>query len=514
MKGRRLISACFAWGFVTLVGVLCLWVSFWRYYDSHKGIPKGCDEFGYLYQADAISRGCVFDNHTDRPFLPALTKYLDDEGVDSKEYMWMVAPHAYLYDAKAGKIINQYPPGTSIILSVFPWEYRKLVYPVVSCALMLMLVLLARRDRGWLFAARVSMFFLIAILGLAVQPFSQEFKFLGSTAPSFAILIAAGWYLRSRPGVSLALVSLCVLFRISCVIFLPLVMLAYVFPEYFSEGHLPSVNSFIRRSLKGCCVVFFSGILWILIFQWLVTGSPFRTTYPPHDQAFSNLKEAWGNACFYFKPSNGWFIFHLVVLAAMTALFHGTKERRRVLYLAFLIVACNYAFFILHRVHIVYYPYGSAMLLAGMIISGLEFASPGYLRVTAVNCACAVVIILVYAWPSATVSDPAKAVLQARDSYRRALARADVVWGAERSGSVEYATGKPGFRFIWSTAEVRAKAMLWLRGHGYTQALLIDDDDRVNPDDILKEINNAGLKFTITDDPLLHRIAWLEASKK
>ena len=106
-----------------------------RFYKNHQELPRGCDEFGYLHMAEAIENGKLLESHTYRPFIKDLTNHLNGLGFAKEDYAWVIVSHAYHLDASSNKIINQYPVGTSALMSLFPKELRQYFFPVVIALL-------------------------------------------------------------------------------------------------------------------------------------------------------------------------------------------------------------------------------------------------------------------------------------------------------------------------------------------------------------------------------------------
>ena len=118
---------------VMLVGIMLL-MAFYIYQDNvghHLKLPQGCDEFGYLNMAKAIDEGELFTDHARRPFFTDLISHLQNLFQDENTYRWMIAPHAYHLDPEKKKIINQYPPGVGLVLSLLPLSLRQTFFPVV-----------------------------------------------------------------------------------------------------------------------------------------------------------------------------------------------------------------------------------------------------------------------------------------------------------------------------------------------------------------------------------------------
>lgn len=493
------------WILIAIASALSLWVCFCNCSPWMTGAPAGCDEFGYLYQAEAIRRGNLFGNHTDRPFMDGLVKDLSDKGFNPQEFGWPMAPHAYRYDIAAGQYVNQYPPGTAALLAPLPWEYRRIAFTIVVFLLALTPLLLFVRESGWRLAAKAGVLILIPASAIWGDPIRHEFGTVTSVAPTIPLLIAAGYFLRSRPALAICLVSVSFLFRIPNAFLLPPIAIALLFSEYFSNGDLPGWRNLFTRSFKSLGLFLVCGGIWILLYQWIVMGSPFRTTYPYYDEKFASYQDYLFNLKYYLNPLQPWTLFHIIVLLAIAALFGFERYRRRWLCWAIALALWNYVFYIIHSVHTGYYLNGSALLLAGLVLSGLDFASKAWLRTVTAICALALVVTLVQKWAPAPSQLTAPMEKQ-KASFEKLFGNTDVVWADGLSGSVEYLTGRAGFRMGWGSPEIRIEMLQWLYQNGYSQVIWLDDIG-MDPERSLAELDKSGVPYTIENDPDLHRIA-------
>ncbi|MEE4247544.1 MAG: hypothetical protein V2I33_19225, partial [Kangiellaceae bacterium] len=115
-----------------------------------EDIPVGCDEFGYLQLAESLEEGTEFGDHRERTYFQPLFDTLVESGFEPHEFTWMITPHAYHYDSDSKKIINQYAPGTSFVLSLFPKNFRQRAFP----ALILLLWFFVPYLLVWMFRDR------------------------------------------------------------------------------------------------------------------------------------------------------------------------------------------------------------------------------------------------------------------------------------------------------------------------------------------------------------------------
>lgn len=493
---------------ILLAAAACIALAVIGMMPYHWGLPAGCDEFGYLYQAEAVRSGRLFGEHTPRPFLKPLVADLAATCERDTDYMWMVTPHAYHYVCDSDRVANQYPPGTALVLAAFPKEIRAYAYPGVVAASLILLIGFAWREGSWQLAATAGVVICVAMGTLVLHPFVNEYRHVGSVALTFAPLVAAGWLLRRRPLAAVAFASLTVIFRISNVWLLPVVALPYVFSEYFGGVALPRPKVLFVRTAKAAGVAFVCGAAWILLYQWALLGSPLRSTYSFVDREDADMAGMLANARFYFNPLvRNWFDVHLATLVLIAILFRG--GRRRWLWFALLLAAWNYGFFIAHKVATPYYTCASALVLAGLVFSRIgDLKERGLQILAAASAALSLLLAGAVLWNTAK---PPLTYAEQVARYEKALGNANVVWAEYSSGTVEYALGIPAMRLNWGTAKSVDEATHWLSAHGYRQAVLLDDDG-IDAGKTLAALDKSGLRYEVRRDEHFGRIAWIDAT--
>jgi hypothetical protein len=504
---RSLFLRAALWAVIILAALVTMRVAAWRYYGDQAILPEGCDSFGYAMQAEAIRQGREFGDHTLRPFLAPLAEHLSSVSANPNDWIWPIAPHAYRYDPETCRLVNQYPPGTSLALALFPKEIRSLVFPALVSASLLCLLPLLRRDDGALLAARAGGLLFLVACGFLFEPFAREYRALNSVAPCFALLVAAGWFLPVRPVLAAGLLSASILIRIPNAWLLPVAALPALFPEWFAEKPLPGLRPVVRRSVNVALAAFFSGILWLLLFQYLAMGGPFRTTYPYYDQNFAAPGRMLENLRFYFSPGAGWMWVHAAILVLAGIVFRRRGTRRWFLFIALLFL-WNYGFYLVHFVQVTYYPFASSILAAGLVLRGMENLPRRVLQASAAAAVLLVGIALQGAWRPVP-EDPAGPVREKIALWREALAGADAVWGEYRCGTVEYAAGIPGMRILWGSREVRAEAVRWLYSHGFRQAVL-EDDLGMDQAELAAVLQAANVPTRTVTDKTFGRIVWID----
>ncbi len=475
-------------------------LSFYKeFVKTHLELPVGCDEFGYLYLAKGIRDGRPFTTPTARPFDPALTEALLVSNFGPRSYSHLIAPHAYHLDTAAKKVVNQYPPGTSLLLSLLPFDSAKRLSPPLFALFGLLFVILGlflREKRLTLFDASLAV--LIMVFILAVNPFRSSFADVNSIAPSLGLLIAAGFLLEKKPGASLVLLGLASVFRIVSALLAVPVLAVYIFG--------PAVVRFLSResiirAVKGGLLFILGGVWIYMAYVWVLLGSPLRPTYSYIDQAWT-FKGAAANAGFYFSLHQPWFVVHLVVLTLLTLLAVFRRSPWNWVVFAFGLTALNYAYYLFHEVQIAYYPFASATLLLGLFLGLTAPLINGLKPAWVIPAAAALILFLLVRSTShkfprqdfdALFADKVR-------PYTETFAKYDVVWAELRSGTVEYTTGKAGFRFAWGPPKQRDTIMRWLRGYGYKQAIWVSDLP-VSQDEIEQELRAARLGFERVSSP-------------
>jgi len=473
--------------------VLCTAGTVLKFSASMEQLPVGCDEFGYLNLAKAFNNNRAFTDHAERPWLHGLLDTLRKSGVTENEICWMVTPHAYHVLPGSNQIINQYPPGTSALMSIFPVEIRKILFPGAAVLLLLLISFFILRDPysrsfSWGELA-LPAFVLIMILS---PPFVKEFARINSLVFTFGFLLAAGMMLKRNPFFAVFLIAVTVNFRvvnglmlIPVVLFLP-----------FSGNH-QSKKIAAGLIIIGKCIMLCMLAAWpLLLYNYRLVGNPFAITYSAIDVAVTGREMISENLRFYFSITQGWLLFHLALIGTLLLLryFHLINTVHVVKLLAFPLL--NYLFFIFHAVVIDYYPYASAMIMAGAILVTLS-----KIKSTREKIALKYSIMLFlsfYIFVSGVLRYKKKehySFEEARNRYA-ALCDYDIVWADMLSGTTEYACDNSGFRNGPTTPRARKMAMKYLYDRNYSQAVLADDN-LVEKNVITAELNEAQLPFRI-----------------
>ena len=480
-----------------LVTLLALAVVFYRFNRHGQNLPEGCDEFGFLQMSEAISSGKLFEEHTSRRFMPALVEHLEKAGFRHEDYAWAVAPHAYHVEEHSRKIINQYPPGTSFILSVFPKGMRQSMFSVLAFLLMTIPPYLAIRyavDEEEQRSMAYSLLFLFFTYALISSPMLTEFGRVNSVAPTFGLLLTAGIVMRKRPELAIFLVSLSMIFRIANILIIPPMMIYAVFRR--PEDGTMSISMILKRGINAFLAFLLSGFGLYLLYTYILLGNPFLPTYSEIDQRSIGIDILMENVRYYFVDEASWFWPNLV--AVILLIFIKVKRGIPGLLLFTLLsmpLIC-YLYFLFHFIRTPYYPYAPVLLMTGLAIrAALSFSRPSTNRWRLVMILPVLVLCIMGIRESITYYSTVHNSLEEESQvYRNELAGEDVIWAELKSSTVEYAAGVPGMRLQWAKANVIREIMIWLRSKGYHQAILVSDLE-IPEKKLSKFLSESGIQF-------------------
>jgi hypothetical protein len=487
------------------IPVLLFYTVFARYQLS---LPLGCDEFGYLNMAKAISENRLFKNHASRPFDKELLSYLKKTYPDYRNYSNLITPYAYHFVPRVSKVINQYPPGTSLLLSIFPIHNRKPFFaPVCAFLLMVFLLLAFKINSGTISFLNLNLAIIVASLFYFVPPFKNYFDYVTSVPATYGVLLAAGYLLVRKPNWAFLLLGLSSILRIINVMFFIPFLLIYLgreipVNEYFSRKTL-------KKTLTALILLFSGGLGVYFLYVWILLGNPFLPTYSFIDQEFA-LKAVTTNFNYYFNFNNPWFRLHILLLILVTFNTITLKTPVKWSIFSLLISIYNYLFFVFHKVRISYYPYATTLIIMGILLFQYEevLKKTKFRKVIVI----AGIIMLLLPVNTLVVCLRNSYRLHPRDDfqkkakvYKDCFSKYDVIWADLRTGTVEYATSKASFRYIWGGEEVRNDVILWLKSHGYSQAIWAENIETPIAH-IEKSLNKIGINYKIRSCPKLGKI--------
>lgn len=455
----------------------------WRFDDFHTELPEGCDEFGYLQLANSLSDSSPPQKTTD--FRAELVQHLENESFTYNDYAWLIAPHAHHWHAETEKVINQYPPFTSWYLSLFPKAHRQLFFPLIA----LLPSFLALAFLGLVFFRKTQeqILILMAFALFAFLPFTNiEFTRINSLAPTFGLLLAAGFCFKNHRWAATFFAFFALLFRPANAPFIGVFwLLAFLFENSFS---LKSYKNFALQT-----AILLLSILPVFLYQNHLLGQFWSSTYSKIDTAFSGFSALPDHIAFYFLKEPIW-TYSGVFLVLIYWIFSFKKDRKT-WKIALLSYAVYLTFYLFHEVTIYYYPYAPSLFFGGLILQKISelikkrefhwYWQFGFLLTAVFFCS--------KYQPIATHENNAT-------KYQTCFNQA-VIWSEMRSGTVEYTTQSNGFRYYWGNENARKSTILWLAKHQIKQVFWVDDL-AVSTNEITQELATLGLDYTVGSCPL------------
>ncbi len=487
--------------YAILISILFSTGAFFRYSKQHEQLPKGCDQFGYLNMAKAFSNGNVFEDHAPRPFLNGLMDTLRHEGLTEKEYIWMAIPHAYHLTSNTnngGKVINQYAPGTSYILSFIPIALRKRSFSflVMLFTFLIPFFLAIKYSKLDPLKTIIGISMLLFLMEMS-PPFTSELANINSLALTFGLLIAVGLTIKKHPLIALFCIALSANFRIVNLLML-LPLLFYFVPIMWKSIKDKQWKSLLIFVLKSVSVLTL-GVLPYIYYVFILLGNPFLPTYASHDTSFG------APTSLYFSFNEAWFNAHIIIILLLVLLkiFKRLTLKELFVWLSFPIV--NYIFFSFHKIQMSYYPFASFFILFGAVIYYFSNTKIERLQKTTIIIIPLILSIVICIDGVKRYSGKDHISFKEAVNIYEPVCNYDVVWAELLSGTVEYGCNNNGFKYIYSSPLARKITYNYLINHNYTQAIICDDIP-IDNKEIEKELISFQLDFEIKNYPTIGQI--------
>ncbi|MEP7320335.1 MAG: hypothetical protein ABI761_00395 [Saprospiraceae bacterium] len=462
----------------------------------HERIPLGCDEFGYLNLAKAFEEGNTFKLPPQKAYLPGLIDTLRRCSVQDLDFAWMIGPHAHHMIPGTKKLINQYAPGTSMLLLFTNIAWRQITFPAIAIGLFILLIFIINRSQ---IKNRLTLFdFYLPSLCLAMvlfNPLRGGFQWINSLVPTFGFLFAAGMILHSKPLLATFLIAVTVNFRIVNGLMLLPVLLYLPFQWPIRKNNLYT-NAVLLSKYTLLITLAALPIFW---YNYNLSGHLIFITHSIKDQENASWPGIIENIKFYISPFQHWFIVNLTTFLAAFFLQRISKINRHSLFLlSFLII--NYIFFITHRVKIEYYPYAPSIIFLGVIGGLLIDLEYKHEKVVKIFILMSSIVFLIKGSLNYIRHQPHKNFTEYKSKYLD-LCAYDIVWCEEYSGTSEYTCGNSGFRYNWGPPNARKIAIKYCKQHNSKQAILLFDIG-MNRSFVIKEIESLDLTYHINRSPL------------
>ena len=503
-----------------------------------------CDSFGYLRMAKEIRHGYEHgvwpEFKLESPQTRLLINFMQQNNVAVPRWDEVVAPHAHHYMPQSGYVGVQYPPGTGLVLAMFPqgeavYRLNRIVVFIFIAAGILSLAL-AVWKRAWVSIGLVMLALSIGfiVLGrLGALSFSMNAVLVPILLTTVFSLLAVWLQAIGRDRLAL----LCALLAGLSLGFATMIRL----PSFLlSPGFLvllwPGLRNFRIKSLP---VVFalgvtVSGVIPVVINQHNVAGAWYASTYALVDAAPPTLARLGPNLSFFLGSGpasvDNWALvagfiglvgFLLLYVRRDAEQFErlGLSWKRFVLAVVLLWVI-PICYFLSHRVTGAHYMISSIFATLTLIGFGaLAIEATSALRFETRRVLSWVALALVL-WPgvvtlshSWTEAYTAPAPERAR-THQPILLPAELVddkawiWADLLTGSLWYYANKPAFKIQFTDEETRAKIWKFVYDRGERQYLIQDSEQMKQ---YIAEIERLGGKLELrgkVDGQLYYLVTW------
>ncbi len=477
-----------------------------KFKDNLDKTPIGCDEFGYMQLAKAMDEGKTFEEHSPRPYLPDLLNYLRANGISETELRWTVVPHAYYVWDGTNKVINQYAPGTSFIMSLFPVSIRKLHFSTLAVIMLIAIPFISiyfidKRKKFNYAHLALLIFVFYSTLG---PPLLAEFTRVNSVIYTIGFLITAGYFLKSKPLLAWFLIALTANFRqVNLLLLLP-------FPLFF-KLNLPTskteISNWFNQAIKaiGLLLVALSPYFY---YMFRLMGNPFKLTYSSIDTKTTTA--FLENIQFYFNPNEAWFWLNLIMVIMTFSLYLykqiGLKEWIGLL----LFEMATYAFFLSHSMQINYYPYACAMVLLGFGLNQLSQWRLSEKESKLIPWLTILIAVLITC--DGFFSRKESMTLKDANAKYEPLCGYQIVWGDLLPSASEYVCDNNAFKFSVTTPRTRKLIINYLYQKRLSQVFIINDIP-MESNGVINELKSLNLPFTLQNDSIFGSLIMLKPNE-
>ncbi len=506
---------------ITSKRVLCsLWVlllaasffvcarSSYRQSLSSEEFAYGCDPFGYLFMAKrirhAVPRGEWPEFKIESPQTRTLINFMQQQNVALPRWEEIVAPHAHHYFPKSGYVGVQYPPGTGLVLAMFPQGEavyglnRVVVFVFAAVGIVALLFALAKK--AWASIGLVVLALNLGLLMLARMDF-WTYSINAVLVPALMTCLFSLFALRFKNGNHDRLALVCALIAGLFLGFAMLIRLpAFLLLPGFLVLLWPGLRNIRLKSLPVALVlgVVITGIIPVLINQQKVAGAWYLSTYASVDAAPPALSSIPANLSYFLgrgaaSVDNWALLFALVGFAGFLILHWKTANRfglsgKRLALAAFLLWLVPICYFLTHKVigpHYMMTSVFAAIALLGFGALAIEATSEfgqGFDRRKAVSWVAVVLILLPglamakRVWRNRELK-PAPSLASTREPMFLPSELADDkawVWADLFTGSLWYYAGKPAYKIQFTDEEVRKMLFRFVHERGDRQYLIRD----------------------------------------
>lgn len=502
---------CYAWVALLAFSFYVSVRSSYRQALTAEEFAYACDPFGYLRMAKQIrhaaSRGTWPQFKLESTQTRLLINFMQQSSLPVPRWEELVAPHAHHYFPESGYVGVQYPPGTGLVLAMFPQGQavyrlnRTVVFVFVFAGVAALLV--AGWKQAW---ASIGLVMLALSLGLMVlaRVGSLSYSINAVLVPVLLTCLFSIFALRFKAGnlglwcALIAGLSLgfATLIRLPSLLLLPgFVVLLW-----------PGLRNIRIKSLPVALVVgvVISGIIPVLINQQHVAGAWYLSTYASIDAAAPTLERLQINSAYFLGDGpasvDNWALLYALVGFAGFLILYVRRDSeqsnrlglswKRLALAVFVLWFVSICYFLTHWITGAHYMIPSvfaSIALLGFGALGIEATrtTAGRFDTRSVLSWLALILIV---WPGlATLNrvwsnrsqQPAPRIASTRPPIMTPAELIDDrawVWADLLTGSLWYYLNKPAFKIEKSDEEIRAMVFRWVFERGDRQYLIQDSE--------------------------------------
>jgi hypothetical protein len=501
-----------------------------------------CDSFGYLRMAKEIRHGVEHgvwpEFKLESPQTRLLIDFMQESKVAVPRWDEVIAPHAHHYMPESGYVGVQYPPGTGLVLAMFPqgeavYRLNRIVEFVFIVAGVVALAI-ATWKRAW---ASIGLVVLALSLGFMVMgrlgalSFSMNAVLVPILLTTVFSLLALWLQTSGRDRLAL----LCALLAGLSLGFATMIRL----PSFLlSAGFLvllwPGFRNFRIKSLPVLFAlgVTISGVIPVLINQRNVAGGWYISTYARVDAAPPTAEALRPNLSFFLgngpaSIDNWALVAGFIGLVGFLLLYArqdnrlGLSWKRFVLAVALMWVI-PICYFLSHRITGAHYMISSifaTLTLIGFGAFAMELTSTATLRFETRRVLASVALVLII-WPGVVTLQRVWSDRYLVPAPERARTHAPIllpseliddkawIWADLLTGSLWYYANKPAFKIQFTDEEMRARIWKFVYDRGERQ-YLIQDSEQIKQ--YIAEIERLGGKLELrgkVDGQLYYLVTW------
>ena len=451
----------------------------------------GCDSFGYARQAELIrDKGPIggLDTKFDNQEARQLVRVARSVHADSSNWSEAIAPHCHHYEKATGQVILQYPPGTGMVLALFPESLALAYVFIIGMALVAAAYAMhfARHRAAW-----PATVLAVVALCLLAWTMAQNMALTSASIPvtvSIVPLAAAlsfvafpGSHAAARPVPALAFGLLCGLLLS---VRLPNVFLLIGFAtqivltmRLWRLSAIANCLPALLLAFAGFCA---TGLLPVLAANLINAGGIFSTTYSPIDASPPVLQ--WSlileNLGYYFKTG---FAAPALIGACAILVFRLATGKHcpagdgvfGASIGALVALTVSLAFFATHSIRIPYYLLPASVLVLCMV--AFEFMGSGKpdsiesgLRSRWLVLFLPILFVALVRLGQVTPYTP-KVLLPQEVKSENAI-----VWADLNSGTVIYYQNKYAAKLNFAGDEIQDKLIDAFSDLGWTQYFIVD----------------------------------------